>query len=143
MVALNLTIFVEMVLFLLFLWGARRVLLRPVINVMEERQEVATRNESETVRDNAEADAMEAEQKRLVIESHQVSTQRTDWARYMANLAARREYRERRRQADYEVMLHRAKVAQHLAAERNRLEGLLPGLVEEVDRQVRSEGRLF
>jgi F-type H+-transporting ATPase subunit b len=57
MVTLNLTLVVELVLFLLFLWGTQVFILRPTVKNIDDREEAV-----EADLEQARADAQEAEQ---------------------------------------------------------------------------------
>ena len=61
MVSLNLTLLVEVLLFLLFLWGTARFILRPVLKGLDERQASIELAREQTAEDTNEATTLERE----------------------------------------------------------------------------------
>ncbi len=66
MVNLNLTFFIELGLFLLFLWGTSRFILRPALKVIDEREDRIQRDQDAAQARGRDADAMEAEYQRIL-----------------------------------------------------------------------------
>ena len=61
MVTPNLTFFIEVSLFLLFLWGTARFILRPVLQGLDERAESIDRAREQTEENTNEAETLEAD----------------------------------------------------------------------------------
>ncbi len=61
MVSPNLTFFIEVSLFLLFLWGTARFILRPVLRSLDERTESLEHAREQTEEDTHQAGALEGD----------------------------------------------------------------------------------
>jgi len=61
MVTLNITLLIELGLFLLFLWGTARFILRPVLRSLDERQTTLDAHQADAKRGEQEATALEAQ----------------------------------------------------------------------------------
>ena len=59
MVTPNLTFLIEVSLFLLFLWGTARFILRPVLQSLDERETSIEQSRERTAEDSAETEALE------------------------------------------------------------------------------------
>jgi F-type H+-transporting ATPase subunit b len=59
MVTINLTMLVELILFLIFLWGTQRFILTPVLNSMDERNDSIERDIEKAKDDDIQSDELE------------------------------------------------------------------------------------
>ena len=66
MVTINLTILIELGLFLFFLWGTQRFVLRPVLKNMDERDATLERDREQTEENLVKADELEQQYRREI-----------------------------------------------------------------------------
>lgn len=59
MVTINATLLIELVLFLVFLWGTQRYILTPVLKSLDDREESIEKNRVQSEADNSEAETLE------------------------------------------------------------------------------------
>ncbi|HOE66313.1 MAG TPA: ATP synthase F0 subunit B [Candidatus Hydrogenedentes bacterium] len=143
MVSLNVTLFVEIVLFLLFLWVVNRTVFRPLLRVMDQRgvKMAALRASAEAGR--AEAERMQALYIEHLTKANQAAAERLRAARLNAYRENRLSLDELREQAEAELAGHREKLADRLDTERETYAAIVPRLLQEMDRQVRMDGSLL
>ena len=143
MVSVNITVVVEIVLFLLFLWVVNRTVFRPLLRVMDGRAEKMSQLHGAGAASRAEADRLKAEYIARLTELNQGVAERLRTTR----LSTYRENRvcmdDLRSQAEADLLAHRVKLAKQLEEERAKFDELVPTLVEGMDRQIRSEGSLL
>ncbi len=103
MVVLNLTLLVELGLFLIFLWVTSRFILRPMLNVMDGREE-KLKQDSETARtDNSTAQTLEEEYSGTVAGIQRAIHERVERERRTAQECQLAELAKHRRTADEAV----------------------------------------
>ena len=61
MVTLNLTLVIQVVLFLIFLWGTARFILRPILAGIDERENAIEVDHERAAADSTEAEALESQ----------------------------------------------------------------------------------
>ncbi|MDQ1256941.1 MAG: F-type H+-transporting ATPase subunit b [Candidatus Hydrogenedentes bacterium] len=142
MVALNFTVLVEMVLFLVFLWITNRFIFQPLLRVMDARE--AKLNEDRTVAaaDQAEIQRIDAEYIDRLARAHHDAAQGLRQARYDAYQQNREEADRLRREADAEIVAFRGDLQAQVSGERSKYPQLLPGLMDVIDKWVREGGAL-
>ena len=59
MVTINLTMLIELILFLVFLWGTQRFILTPVLNSMDERNDSIERDIEKAKEDDIQSEELE------------------------------------------------------------------------------------
>jgi len=136
MVELNLTFIVQLLLFLVFLWGTHRFIIRPILRVIDER-EVERKNARETAQsDTRRADALEQEYATKFRACQRKHHQRAEQARraarkkYLADLGART------KEADQAVAAVRDAARTAAAAERDRYPALAPALAKAIEKRL-------
>ncbi len=142
MIQFNFTLVVEMVLFLVFLWVTNKFMFRPVRRVMDERDAKIGQDKSTAAQDAAEAQHLESQFIEQLTQTDQAAAQRLRQARYEAYQHNRAELEALRHQADADVGAFRDAIERQVAEERQKYAELIPGLVESMDRQLRTEGSL-
>lgn len=140
--SINLTIVIQLALFLIFLWGAYRMFYRPTFGVMDGRAEKMAKDQAEAESAASDAESMEAHYTRRLTESHQEASQRLHQAKYDAYGRNREDLDKLRARSDEEVAVCRADVAKQLEQERAKCAALLPGLVDAMDQQLTKKGTL-
>ena len=140
MVTLNFTLLVELVLFLLFLWGANVLIIRPALRTMDERDAYIEENEA---RAQVEAEVAMAEEARYAGEIAKLRRQADD----RLNAARRRALDERtaalmakRKEADSAVMQAHTEARQQVKVERAKLDTFAPDLAAEISKRLGIEG---
>lgn len=142
MIAFNFTLVTEMVLFLVFLWVTNRFIFRPLLRVMDERQAKLNQDQAAADSDISEAQCLETLYVERLTAADQGAAQHLRQARYDAYQRNRAELDELRKQVDAQVAEFRENVQRQVAEERQKYAGLIPGLVEAVDQQMRTGGTL-
>ncbi len=143
MVSLNVTLFVEIVLFLLFLWVVNRTVFRPLLRVMDQRSVKVAALRASAEASRAEAERMQALYIEHLTKANQAAAERLRAARLNAYRENRLSLDELREQAEAELAGHREKLAERLDAERETYAAIVPRLLQEMDRQVRMDGSLL
>jgi F-type H+-transporting ATPase subunit b len=143
MVSLNLTIVVELALFLIFYGVSRRFIFAPLHRLTIERQARIRREQDLAQKDQIEADRLQQLQADRLVATQQQGAQRLREARFNAYRQNRIEADERRQNADTEVAAFHVHIQAHIEHERERYAQVLPDLVEAMDRQVNVEGSLM
>lgn len=143
MVSFNLTMLVELALFLIFYGVSRWLVFAPLHRLILERRARIHQDEEKARADREEVERLEQMHARRLLEIQQEAGQRLRDARFAAYRGNRVEADERRRQAEAEMAVFRARVYRDVEAERQRYGEMLPGLVEAMDRQINVEGSLF
>jgi len=136
MVSLNLTIFVELGLFLVFLWVMNKVTFRPMLRVMDGRDDKIAQDRQSADADGAGAEALEkqyltafrADKRRAQERARQARREARD--HYMARVA------DREKRAEEEVGTVRAAVLAQAEAQRAQYASLVPDLAATVARRL-------
>lgn len=141
MVSLNLTILIELGLFLLFLWGTAFFIFRPTLRQLDAREEHIEQNENRTVVDN---DVAEAQERRYIEEMSKRRRNadeafRVERAKAMKNQAAI--LADKRRQAERAVLNVRQEAVKEAAAQRKQFGDLVPDLTAGIESHFASEER--
>ncbi len=136
MVVLNLTLFVELALFLVFLWVTNKFIFRPILRMMDAREAEVAEDMGDASAATEEAEALEKQyttatraDKRAAREAYR-QAHRAAQERHAAMLA------ERRKQADEEVSSVRATALRQMEMERAKCEMLAPDLADVIARRL-------
>ena len=143
MIALNFTLFVQLGLFLVFLWVTNKVIYRPLLRTMDARTDKTQEDRTLADTEANEAQQLETLFKDRLVNAHQEAARRHQKARYEAYLKNRETLGGLRSQSEQELAVYRTEAEAKLAEERQKLSGLLPAIVEAIDRQVNTEGSLL
>ena len=143
MITINLTLLIEFGLFILFLWVANKMMFRPILRVMDEREEKITGDTTNAERDSAEAQMAEERFIAQITDAHQEAARRLRHARQEAYAHNRVQLEQHRIQAERELLVHHDEVQRALEAQRQQYGEQLPVLVDAIDRQLRMKGRLL
>lgn len=143
MVALNLTFFVQLTAFLIFLWIMNRAVIRPILRTMDERARRIAADLDAAQQDGKDAQEFEARHIAALTSAHGAAAARVHQARLSAYEEHRTTVMEHRREADEQVAQYHEVVAKQLEAERKRFPDLVASLTESIDHQVGPGGRLL
>lgn len=143
MITINLTIILEMVLFLLFLAGANRLAWQPLLRLVARRKA-----KSETDRREAEQGLTAAQQFRddyraRLSAADQRAARLIGETTYNAHRERRNLIAELKIQADMELAAYHDVIEREVETQRRRFPELLPGLIEAMDHQITTGGRLL
>lgn len=133
MVTLNGTVFVELILFLVFLWGTNRFVFRPIFRVMDEREAAMERDRAVAETMEAEAESLEAAYREEITAARRATNERMRNERHSARNAQLDRIQERRRQADAEVEAVRAEAMKRVDEQRKDYERYVPGIVDAIE----------
>ena len=143
MIDINQTLPLEFVLFILFLWVANKLMFRPILRVMDEREEKIADDTTNAERESAEAQMAEERFIAQITDAHQEAARRLRHARQEAYARNRAQLEQHRIQAERELLTHHDEVQRALETERQQYGEHLPVLVDAIDRQLRMKGRLL
>ncbi len=143
MISLNFTLVVELVLFLIFLGVTNRLIFRPLLRIMDEREATVARDKEQAAAAAQSASALEVENAERVTEAHRAAPHNLRSARDEAYRAYRLEMEELRKKADQELGLFRAEIAQQIDGQRTTYPDLVPSLVKSIDERLHVEGSVF
>lgn len=133
MVSLNFTLVVELILFLLFLWGTNRFILRPTVKTIDEREELVQRNEELTAHDLADAEALEQQYAARLSELYRQTEDRVRAARHAANNARIDRIQQSMRQADAEITRFREELMARVDEQTPEARRLATQVAEEIE----------
>ena len=143
MVSINLTLLVELGLFLLFLTVTNRFIFRPLLRIMDEREAAVTQDKQAAQSGQEEARRLETLHADKALEARKLTAARLREARDEAYRHNREELEQLRQTADSELTTFRAKVVAQLESERAKCNDLLPSVVDAIDRQLHAEGSIL
>jgi F0F1-type ATP synthase membrane subunit b/b' len=136
MVTLNFTIVVQLVLFLLFLWGLRQFVIHPMLQQMDDRQHYIGQQESRAKVDVDLAAAQEARYAQAVKDMHQDAEQRFRDARHAALHEQAEILARQREQADRAATIARLDAQQRAQDERASFRQVVPELANAIAARV-------
>jgi len=140
MIALNFTLVVQLLLFLLFLYVTNKIVVRPILKTMDARSAKVEEDQAAADADCKEAGRVEAAVKDRLTSIHQEEALRLRKARHDEYQKNRRVLEETKRRANADVDAYRAQMDQRVEEERRNYPQLVPAIVEAMDRQVNTEG---
>ncbi len=128
MVELNFTIFVELGLFLVFIWGTNKLIIRPMLQTMDQRETHIEEGRRGTEEDTDRAEALDSEYATEMAAARRVSNDAIEKARREAQEKRSRLIRERKKSADEQVRVVHGEVEACIAQERAKFDALVPEL---------------
>lgn len=141
MLSLDFTLVVELLLFLLFLWGTNRAVLRPLLRTMDARQLRMEQDRADAEAAARRAAELDAVYDRRLAAIHREAAGRVREGRARAAAERRRRMEELHREAEARVAAEAAAMDALTAQGRARFPELVPGLAEEMARRVGPGGR--
>ena len=140
MVTLNFTLLVELVLFLLFLWGANVLIIRPALRTIDERDAYIAEAESRAQAETAVAMSEEARYAGELAKLRRQSEDRINAARRRALDERTAALLARRKEADAAVMQAHDEARRQVKAERAKLDSFAPDLAAEIGKRLHITG---
>lgn len=140
MIAINFTVFVILGMFLLFLWVTQKLILQPILDVMDRRDAQVESDENAAEQHTAEADTLESRYAEEIARVRRAASMEIDQARRDGMLARADAIRDRKAVAEREVRTVEEVAREALEVERKQFESLVPGLAVELARQLKLGG---
>lgn len=140
MISLNLTLFVEVGLFLLFLWACRRWVFAPVLRLLDEREENLEAGKAQAQRDLEMAQELEARCQRELADARRQAKLASDRVIREAHDARSRAVSARRHEAEEAVLAAARDAAEAVERERPQIEALAPELARAIRQRLGLEG---
>jgi F-type H+-transporting ATPase subunit b len=128
MVTLNLTIIVEVVLFLVFLWALNRWIFSPVVEHMDSRDARLEEDRAKSVSESEQAEALEKDYARRIASINREAVLRINRELREAQQNHLRQINEFRKTEEQELAGVRAAVNRQIEAEREQFPELAAGL---------------
>ncbi len=141
MLSLDFTLFVELALFLLFLWGTNWAVLRPLLRTMDARQLRIEQDRADAEAAARRAAELDAEYGRRLAAIHREAAGRVREERARTAAEQRGRLEDLHGQADARVAAEAAAMDALTARERESFPGLVPGLAEEMALRIGPGGR--
>lgn len=130
MVTLNFTLFVELGLFLLFLWGTQAFVLKRVLRVLDKREETVSEQTEEAAAKLAHAEMLEREYTESVAQYHREAEEKFRKAKQAATNQHLDKLQAARAAADAEVASVRAEAVREREQQRDAIAACAPELAE-------------
>jgi len=140
MIAINFTFFVELGLFLLFMWVTQRVILKPILDVMDRRDDQVAADEKAVEQHAAESESLERHYSDEIAGVRRAASSEIEKARRDGMMARAAAIRERKAEADRAVQTVEEAALTAMNTEREQFDSLLPGLTERMAKQLRLGG---
>lgn len=139
MVTVNFTLIVEVVLFLIFLWGANKLILRPTLDLRDAREEKVDSDFQEAQKLNAEAKRLQREYEEALREARRNANAALQQARREALQARMKRLKEAKEQGDREVMDVQEQMRAMIREQRRQFDQLTPDLAYAMARSLSLE----
>jgi len=140
MIALNFTLVVQLLLFLLFLYVTNKFVIRPLLKTVDARSAKVEEDQAAADADRKEAGRVEAAVKDRLTGIHQEEALRLRKARQDEYQKNRGVLEEMKRRVNADVEAYRTQMDRRVEEERRNYPQLVPSIVEAMDRQVNTEG---
>jgi len=140
MIALNFTLFVQLGLFLLFLYVTNMIVVRPLLKTVDARNAKIEGDQAAAGADAQEAARVEGVVKERLTGIHHDEALRLRKARQDEYQKNRGVIEDMKRRANAGVEEYRVQMDRKVEEERNAYPQLIPSIVEAMDRQINSEG---
>ena len=140
MVTINFTIVVQLVLFLVFLWGLQKWVLAPMLATMDEREDTISANKKSAQSDRKAAEELDAEYARSIAQARRDAANVLRSSQAQALQRRNEQIRKRREEVDALVQAHSEQALQLVEAERTVFASVVPGLAEAMISRLRVKG---
>ncbi len=140
MVTINFTLFVELGLFLVFLWGTGRFILRPLLGSLDEREDLIVHNEEQTQDDVSEAASLEKQHKREVATLRRETDEAFRDARRVALNRHAGVVSEQRGKSESAIGVVREEMQEQVVSQEAAVTELAPDLVVAIAQQLGLKG---
>ncbi len=140
MVSINLTLLIQLALFLVFLGVTNRYFLRPVLRAMDTREEKIVQDEKQAGELNEEAERLDIYFARELSSARRIAAERVEKARRQAMEKRWETLGQHKEKTDKEVEKVRRNLQDDVARQRKNYDELLPAIVRSIDNRLRAGG---
>ena len=140
MVTINFTLIVQVVLFLLFMWVMNRWIFKPMLGILDEREEKLRDDETQAEGSTKEAQKIERKHAIELAAIHREANQRAQAAHRDAQDAHLKRLLELKQKEEVEVREVRKQCMQQVAVEREKYGPLIDQLTAEFSSTVAPRG---
>jgi F-type H+-transporting ATPase subunit b len=140
MIDINLTLFVELTLFLLFMWVTHLIILKPALSVMDERDDKIEHDAEAAEKHLDEANTLEQRYADEMSAVRREASAELEKARHDGLVARAAAIRDRKRAGYEEIAAVEAAVAEAVDAERKNYDALVRQLASEMSERLRMGG---
>jgi F-type H+-transporting ATPase subunit b len=139
MVTINFTIVVQLLLFLVFLWGLQRWVIAPMLATIDEREETIARNKQAAQENRKAAEELEADYARSLAQARRESANLLRSGKAHALLRRNEMIRARREEVDVLVAAHAEEARKLVEAERAVFDSVVPSLADAIHARLRTK----
>ncbi len=136
MVSINATLVIELILFLIFLWGTKTFFLRPMLDTMDKRESRLQEDEECVERDTSDAEKMEDEYDHAIDRTQRKIHEKVEKERRSAIERQLNTLMEHRREGDKEVSQVRDAALKQVEDERQKFASLKPQIVSTIAKRL-------
>lgn len=140
MVTLNLTLVIEVGLFLIFLWGTARFILRPVLHTLDERDDLIEQDHAQAAADMEEANSLKCQYDRELLDIRHRTDEAYRDARHETLKGHAEAVAKAIEWADQAVAEARDKAMHLVAEQRSALDKAVPEVADLIAERLRSVG---
>ena len=133
MVTINSTMLIELVLFLVFLWGTQRYILTPVLKNLDERGESIEQHHTEAEANTVEAESLEKEYRHEIAIIRRNADEKVHTIRQKSQQEHREFLIEERAKAEKTIVTIRQEVQKHVESQREAIMAEVPGVVKSIE----------
>ncbi len=141
MIALNLTLFIVLGMFLGFLWLMSAYVFKPLLQVMDNREHQLEEDAHTTQEEKEKAETLETEYARKITAIHREASHTVYHARRAAQDAHNEKVKALKRQEEQEVAQVRAQAMEQIEQERKEYPELVHALQQQIAQQLHIEGK--
>jgi F-type H+-transporting ATPase subunit b len=132
MVTINFTIVVQLVLFLTFLWVTNKLVLRPILRVMDERDRTNRENQEASERDTERAQKLESDYAAQIASARRQGVVTVEKARREALNERMQALAARKQVAEEQVAAVHREAMGHVDTARGSYAQLAPALISDI-----------
>ena len=136
MVTINLTILIELILFLVFLWGTQRFILTPVLKNMDERNDSIERDVELDKENSQQSEELELKYRHEIAVIRRAADDKIRMARQKTLQEHAEFLLKERRNAEGAVAEVRSEVLAHVATQRDAVLASVPELAQLMETQL-------
>ncbi len=141
MIAINFTVFVELGLFLLFLWVTQKLILIPILSVMDRRDDQVESDEQTAEKSIEDATSLEQRYADDIAGVRRAASAEIEQARREGMMARAAAVRERKAEADRQVRAIEDTVSAAMDIERQQFDALVPSLADQMAKRLQLRGQ--
>ena len=142
MVTINPTMLIELGLFLVFLWGTQRYILRPVLKSLDAREESIKLSLAEAEAHSAESESLEKKYRHEIAVIRKNADEKVHAARQKSQQEHRLFLNDERTKAEQAIAEIRQEVQQHVDEQCDAIHAEVPNLVKLIEAHLNIGGKV-